>query len=85
MRLEVSPNAEHGSPVGAHFREVNSRIRELAGRFGGDEPAMFVCECDDSGCFAQIPLTVGEYDAAVAAQAWLVAHDPNGLALGSRS
>ena len=85
MRLEVPTDVEHGSSVGAHFREVNSRIRELAGRFGGDEPAMFVCECDDSGCFAQIPLTVSEYDGAVSADAWLLAHDPNGPALGLRS
>jgi hypothetical protein len=85
VRLEAPTNAEHGSSIGAHFREVNSRIRELAGRFGGDEPAMFVCECDDSGCFAQIPLRVSEYDAAVGADAWLLAHDPNGLAASPRA
>jgi hypothetical protein len=85
VQLEVPTNAEYDSSVGGHFREVNSRIRELAGRFGGDEPAMFVCECDDSGCFAQISLTVSEYDAAVGADAWLLAHDPNALAPSPRT
>jgi hypothetical protein len=48
----------------ALLREVNERIRELSGRFGGDEPAPFVCECEDGECLSQVTLTVGEYDAA---------------------
>ena len=65
-----------GLPVGQLFREVNGEIRELAGRFGDDEVGMFVCECDDSRCWAAVPLTMSEYDAArhSTPSAALVAH-----------
>jgi hypothetical protein len=62
----------------ALLREVNERIRELIGRFGGDEPAAFVCECEDGECLSQVTLTMGEYDAAREAcpEAPILAHSP---------
>jgi hypothetical protein len=71
-----------GLPVGVLFREVNDRIRELAGRFGGDEAGLFVCECDEGECFASIALTMREYDAVrrLNPGAALLAHDRGGRA-----
>lgn len=71
-----------GLPIGVLFREVNERIRELAGQFGGDEAGMFVCECDNGECFAPIAMTRREYDdARVDPSAALLAHDRSGRTL----
>ena len=45
------------------LREVNDRIRERAGRLGGDSPSRFVCECGEPGCVQTIVLTLAAYDA----------------------
>jgi hypothetical protein len=42
-------------------REVNERIRELAGT-NGKEAWQFLCECGDSGCHRFLTLTLREYD-----------------------
>jgi hypothetical protein len=45
----------------AFFRQVNERIREIA---GDDDWYIqeFLCECGDPACTERIPLTVGEYE-----------------------
>jgi hypothetical protein len=50
-------------PAWELVREANDRIRELAGRFGGDEPASFVCECENPSCLETVALQLDEYDA----------------------
>jgi hypothetical protein len=45
----------------ALFREVNERIREVAGRFGPDRYD-FLCECADPGCAARIRLALPDYE-----------------------
>jgi hypothetical protein len=45
----------------ALFREVNERIRDVAGRFGADEYE-FVCECANPDCVARIPVELVEYE-----------------------
>lgn len=45
------------------FREVNERIREVAGKFGVLSAAMFVCECSQGDCMEAIDLELEEYDA----------------------
>ncbi|HEY1366740.1 MAG TPA: hypothetical protein VGF23_06495 [Gaiellaceae bacterium] len=52
-----------GARVSQMFREVNTRIREAAGRAGGDDPWDFICECDDLECAATVSLTIVDYDA----------------------
>jgi hypothetical protein len=48
------------------FRNANESVaakaREL--EFALDQPLPFLCECSDTGCFAQILLTIEEYDEA---------------------
>jgi hypothetical protein len=54
----------NGRPAGAEvFREVNKRIRELAGRRGGTDSWEFICECDDLQCTELVVMTLVEYDA----------------------
>jgi len=49
--------------LSAHlFREVNDRIRELAGRWEDTEPLGFVCECTDMACAEVVNLSLAEYD-----------------------
>jgi hypothetical protein len=43
------------------FRQVNERIREIAGRHDYVEQE-FLCECSDPGCTQRIALTVREYE-----------------------
>jgi len=43
------------------FRQVNERIREIAGRHDYAEQE-FLCECSDPACTERIPLTVLEYE-----------------------
>ena len=45
------------------FREVNERIREVAGTFGALDVALFVCECGRANCSEAIELQLDEYDA----------------------
>lgn len=45
------------------FREVNERIREIAGKFGVLDVALFVCECGQGDCADAIELNLEEYDA----------------------
>ena len=44
------------------FRSLNENINALAQQLGGDEQFEFICECSTSGCFEQLPLTLGEYE-----------------------
>ena len=48
------------------FRNANERVaakaREL--EFEADQPLPFLCECSDTRCFAQILLTIEEYEEA---------------------
>ena len=44
------------------FREVNERIREVAGRSGILGPAAFVCECAHGDCTEAVELALNEYD-----------------------
>ena len=44
------------------FREVNARIREIAGKFGVLDVALFVCECGQGDCAEAIELNLEEYD-----------------------
>jgi hypothetical protein len=44
------------------YREVNMRIREVAGTFSGDGPVEFVCECGRRDCRATIALTESQWD-----------------------
>ena len=54
----------HDRPAGADvFREVNKRIRELAGRRGGADSWEFICECSDLQCTELVVMTLVEYDA----------------------
>jgi uncharacterized glyoxalase superfamily metalloenzyme YdcJ len=49
----------------ALFRNVNERVRELAGSFASSaaqEPVAFVCECGSADCAASVELTIGEYE-----------------------
>jgi hypothetical protein len=62
---DVNGAQEDGLPaltVASVFREVNDQIRRVAGGFGDDEPAAFVCECDDGDCAASISMSLAEYD-----------------------
>jgi hypothetical protein len=45
------------------LREVNDRLREQAGRLGGDAPRRFVCECGDPDCVQTVMLTPAAFDA----------------------
>lgn len=44
------------------FREVNERIREIAGRFGVLDVTLFVCECGQGDCAEAVELELEEYD-----------------------
>ncbi|MDQ3822876.1 MAG: hypothetical protein M3321_06515 [Actinomycetota bacterium] len=49
----------------ALFRDVNERVRELAGSFAGTparEPIAFVCECGSGDCAASVELTLEQYE-----------------------
>lgn len=52
-----------GSERGALLREVNDRIRDIAGREENDSVWEFVCECGKTGC-PTVMLTLAEYDEA---------------------
>jgi hypothetical protein len=47
------------------YREVNMRIREVAGTFSADGPVEFICECGRRDCRATIALTETEWDSMV--------------------
>jgi hypothetical protein len=53
--------------LGQHrlYREVNMRIREVAGTFSGDGPVEFICECGRRDCRATIALTESQWDSLV--------------------
>lgn len=44
------------------FREVNERIREVAGKSGTLGPAAFVCECAHADCTEAVELALNDYD-----------------------
>ena len=46
----------------AFFRQVNERIKDIAGGFGGDRYE-FLCECADPGCTERITLGLEAYEA----------------------
>jgi len=46
----------------AFFRQVNERIKDVAGGFGGDRYE-FLCECANPGCAERITLSIEEYEA----------------------
>jgi PAS domain S-box-containing protein len=56
---EQAPGSEQESLL----REVNDRIREIAGREENDSLWEFVCECGQTGC-ATVMLTIADYDEA---------------------
>jgi hypothetical protein len=45
------------------YREVNKRIREVAGTLPSDGTFEFLCECSQPGCSAKIELTERQWDA----------------------
>jgi hypothetical protein len=59
------------------LREVNERIRELAGT-NGTEAWEFLCECGDSACHRFLTLTLREYDGlrGAAEATSILAHAP---------
>ena len=48
----------------ALFRDVNERVRELAGSFARapHDPIAFVCECGSGDCAASVELTLADYE-----------------------
>jgi hypothetical protein len=46
----------------ALFRQVNERVEKAADAYRADGPISFVCECSDTDCMRQIPLTREEYE-----------------------
>lgn len=62
-------------------RAVNTRICFLAqpsGDTSADKTqAYFVCECPDENCFAVVPMTVPEWQAATTEAEYYVAHPPH--------
>ena len=58
----VTPDhAERLARNESFFRQVNERIRDIAGRHDYVEQE-FLCECADAGCTERITLTVREYE-----------------------
>jgi hypothetical protein len=55
-------NADNDLRKQRFYREVNMRIREVAGTFSGDGPVEFICECGRRDCRATIALTEAEWD-----------------------
>lgn len=65
-----------GRERGALLREVNDRIRQIAGREENDSLWEFVCECGRPGC-ATVMLTLAEYDEArLGSGVFVPAHAP---------
>jgi hypothetical protein len=64
----------HNGSVNSRVRDVNQRIRELAGRAGDDEQSLFLCECDDPLCVEEIELTVREFDSRRTLRGLILAH-----------
>lgn len=46
----------------AVFREVNERIAELSGDWGGAGVSLFICECSDGECAEALEITPAEYE-----------------------
>ena len=61
--MECSTSVEQLRRNELVFREVNERIREITGRFGVLNVALFVCECGRADCAEAIELELGQYDA----------------------
>jgi hypothetical protein len=58
------PRAEtHTTADTGVFREVNSRIREVAAGWTPTDVAEFVCECLRPDCVHPLRLMIAEYDA----------------------
>jgi hypothetical protein len=60
--MQASASIERLTANQLVFREVNERIREVAGRFGVLSAAMFICECGRTDCADAIELNLDEYD-----------------------
>lgn len=54
------------------FREVNERIRELAGHFESKSEVAFICECSNEACVELIALDLDEYGAIRSSPTWFV-------------
>jgi hypothetical protein len=58
-------NGSRGLAPGARrqfvLREVNERIRELAGAWNETGVSLFVCECSDLSCADALEISPGEY------------------------
>lgn len=46
----------------ALFREVNERVQDKTGAFGGDGSFEYFCECANPDCTFQITLTRSQYE-----------------------
>jgi hypothetical protein len=51
----------------AVYREVNLETARLLAKYGSDEPAFFLCECDDETCGRRVELSREEFEAVLAA------------------
>ena len=43
------------------FRNANDRIADKAAELAWSDPIPFLCECNDSCCFARLELTLDDY------------------------
>lgn len=60
--MQASASIERLSRNQLLFREVNERIREVAGRFGVLDAALFICECGRADCADAVELDLRVYD-----------------------
>ena len=44
------------------FRNANDRIADMAAELEWRDPLPFLCECSDKRCFAQLQITLEQYD-----------------------
>ena len=56
-------SAERAAQNEARFRAANEQIQETAHTLEAQEqPAPYLCECDDTGCTTVVLLTAAEYE-----------------------
>jgi hypothetical protein len=59
----VGPSVERAAENEARFREANEQIQERVLELGvREQPAPYLCECDDRGCTTIVLLTAAEYE-----------------------
>jgi hypothetical protein len=59
----VRRSVERAAANEARFREANEQIQEKVLELGTrEQPAPYLCECDDGGCTAVVLLTSAEYE-----------------------